>query len=531
MNSFWNTLRDSVKPTAEFREKLKADILEQTLEKEFTIFEKVAENIVIPEPRQKLSIQRKLPAKPSVWKSFGSRIQEIITFGAVRWGMMLGGVALASFTVLPVIVPYFSPPTQASQETIIRNIEGTVAITRNNTTKIANNGGNIIDGDTVITGDNSNAEVIFFNGTIIRVSSNSKLVFDELSPHPFLVSSGGISVSLEEGVVWMKTFSLSSENSQVSIQTNNLTVIPSRTAFLLQYKNGVNALQVWENSATVVIKGLNVDDSIVIRENESLTFSPFDKISPKPSYLAEKTDFVNQNLEKDKSYTKEFLERITAQMKEEYIMNSLSSQIHSYLSNNNDPDSVEYLISQLNNLILVARNTREEEPSPSSEETSTKYLPVISAKSQQASNPKLSSKSPPEISSTPSAEPQVFPVNNLHEEEKTAQELGKEYQAKQQDAYREKVSKSFVEQVNQFSFPSSRKTKAKNLLNNLPSTEDSLSIIQKIESIAPDDIKEEVSKKREEIEKKVMKNAAPSPTPTPEGTVSSAIDANKTEEL
>lgn len=508
MNSRWSLLRDSIKPSASFREKLKAGILDETLRNDIELFSKISKSIIIPEPHQKLIIQKKVSSKNTFFLSFQKKIQIFIKSAFLKWCIILGGATFASVLFFPIVIPFFSPPTQAMNETIIRGVEGSVALTRNGISTIVANNGNILDKDILITGENASAEIVFFDGSIIRVAPNSKLVFDEITPHPFLLSSGGISVLLESGEIWMKTFSVYSENSQISVQTADLTVLPSQSSFRMKYENGVDQLQVWSNTVTVIIKGLNIEDSLLVRKNESFQFSPFDKTLPSVQYLMEKDDFVNKNIEQDVLYTKEFLKRVTAQMKEEYILSSLSSQIHSFLENNDDPESVEYLISEINNLILVARN-KDIDPQPSPEDKSietSEYLPLKKNTNKKViSSQKIihSSYSP----SSNSSGDQVFPVDSLTDTQKTATELAKAYQEYQKTIYQEKVSKSFVEQVNQFSFLSSRQTKAKTLLNNIPDGEDSLILLQKIEQIAPDDIKEEVIEKKKNIEKKIFKNA------------------------
>lgn len=505
MNSKWTSLRDSIKPSSQFVEKMRADIAELSVEKEAHLMQKLATKIVIPEPKQRLKIHKKTK-KNNSWS-----LATVLKSAFVRWGMLLGGTAFASIMIFPFIIPYFSSPTQANQETIIRNIEGTVALTRNGESVFLTDGGNILDNDVLITGENTFAEIIFFDGSILRLAPYTKVSFDELSPHPFLLSSGGISVSLEEGMIWMKTFTPSSEVSQVTVKTADLTVIPSKTAFLLQYKSGVDTLQVWENTATVIVKGVNVEDALLVRENESLQFSPFDKSLPNTSYLAEKTDFVNKNLEKDISYTKEFLEKITKKMKEKYVVDSLSDQIHTYLEKNSDPDSVEYLISEINNLLLVSHQTEEpsllEELLPSESPVPPQYLPLrkqATSKKTYSSQNKENTSSPATVQTT---EQQVYSVDVIEDDSKTAKELAEEYRKAEKEAYQNKVSQSFVEQVNQFSFESSRKTKAENLLKNLPENEESIQLLQKIESIVPDDLKDEVIEKKSTLEKKVLKNA------------------------
>jgi len=78
LNLRWSLLRDSIKPSASFREKLKAGILDETLRNDIELFSKISKSIIIPEPHQKLIIQKKVSSKNTFFLSFQKKIQIFI---------------------------------------------------------------------------------------------------------------------------------------------------------------------------------------------------------------------------------------------------------------------------------------------------------------------------------------------------------------------------------------------------------------------------------------------------------------------
>lgn len=525
LKNIWSQLRNDMTASSDFSETLRAKLYESSTKKEALFFTEYTKKIEIPAPNLILSIEKSESFIFTI-KDFLKKFHE----NFIRFGFMIGGGAIALVLMVPLFSFFTSHTSSASEPSFIRDITGNIAIERSGVIFFPEENQELFNSDIIITNENSSLEIVFFEGTILRMAENSQIEIEKINPHPFLFSSGGITAHLEKGKVWVKTFQMASNGAGITLTTPNTIIYPEKSSFAAVYLDGKESILMMENTAIISLNGLIVEDNIEIHEGEMIQFTPFDTFTPLNEVIPKEWNigWIAENIRKDKEYTNEYLERISQKMKEEYVLEELSLQIESFLSSNPDPDEVERLISEINN-VMLASNTEEivilkdeiiESPlvSPS---PLAQAIPHKNNTQKQSYN--YSQRTSRAITGSVVEKIEIVVENhekNIETNEKeakndnpellediqtkkTASEIAQEYRKKEKQEKIERAAESFSDQINAFEFENSRTTKAQNILDSIPEHAENLELLQKIEISAPEDVKEIVKTKLESIEKKV----------------------------
>lgn len=520
MKSLWNQLREESSPSSSFREDLCARIHEESVEKEKQFFIRYISKITIPKPNLVLKIEKQYSFVNRV-RDFFSAVQQ----KTVRLTSLIAGGVIAGIVIIPMLSLFTISPSSASEPSVLRNIEGTVLLERKNTTSVfsgSDSSQEIFDNDTITTGPESTVEIVFFEGSILRLAENTSIEIAKITPHPFLFSAGGIHIKVKNGMVWGKTFQLSEEETGIVLHTPSTTLFPERAVFSVSYMDGKDSIFVFENTVDVELSGVVIENNTELFGGEYLIFSPFDDFIPLHERISlefEKSEWVVSNTEKDKEYTSEYLERIGKSMKEEYIVGALGSQIEAFLDSNPDPDSVESLILDINNLLLSAHTHGLQEEKDTVEDIED-LVPeklytepfVVHPESFPRS---VSSRGEERSQNTPlipeeslqNSEEERQEEEVLREQEKikkTASQIAEVYHAQKRKEKIEAISESFVSQIEVFEFESSRNTQAQNLIDKIPNNSENLDLLKYLEENSPRDVKKIVKQKRIEVEKNLL---------------------------
>ncbi len=332
---------------------MRAKIYETSSKNEEAFFAAYSKKIKTPTPNLILSIEKSESIIIKIIDFFKKFNENII-----RIGFMLGGGAIAMLFILPFFSIFTSQTSIASEPSIIRNIEGSVAIKRDGIIFFPQENDEIFNSDIIVTNAKSSLEIIFFEGTVLRMDEKTHIAIEKINPHPFLFSSGGMTVHLETGKVWVKTFQKSSEEKGLILTTPNTIIYPEKSSFAAIYVEGRESILMFKNKGIVTLNGLIIEDNIEMREGEMIQFTPFDTFLPLNEKIPEEWNigWIAQNKDKDKKYTTEYLERISTKMKEEYVLEELSNQVKYFLESNPNPDDVENLIRDINNVMLLSNS-------------------------------------------------------------------------------------------------------------------------------------------------------------------------------
>ncbi len=541
LDSIWSKLRDCSTPSEKFKEKLRADLFEQMTKKDEMFFTEYIENIVIPKPRLVLKIERG-------WSfvSFISRCAEFIRriFSYCNKSLFKGFAFLGTGVAITLLIlPLFSvvsvPRSFALEPSVLRSFSGDIKITHRKTVFSPIDYQELFDFDIVTTAQNSTGEIIFFDGTILRLAENTSLQIIKLAPNSSFISRGEVKLKLLRGNVWLKTFKDSSfeDNDGVLLYTPSFTILPRKSVLSVYYQEGKEWVYDLQNSAVIGVKGINVNDNIIIDKGEMISFSIFDEFTPLPKQIPASfynLPWVIHNLEKDIEYTSEYLETLSEKMQEKYIMSTLSTQVEEFLRSNPTDEKLSLFLNDINSLLLVLDEAHKEKESEE-QFTPTPIPNTLSSKKVRIRKHTIPLEKNTTIYSKKDSIQETFSIEDTseniekNEDEKTgeksekntesntvekksqkltAQQIAEKRRAKQREEQIKAAVNSFSQQVNVFKFENSRKTTALRIINNIPKTPENLELLRRIEMSAPLDVKKIVRRRRIEIEKLQLHNAS-----------------------
>ncbi len=526
MDSIWSKLRHHSKPSGKFRENLRADLFEKITKKDENFFIKYIENVKIPESKLVLKIERDWSFS-SLFSEFTSSISRFfadINRSLLKGVAFLGTGVAASLLILPLFSVVTVPNSLALEPSILRSISGDLDIIRSNSAFDPVEYQELYEFDIIKTGKDSASEIVFFDGSILRLAEDTEIKIVKIKPHSLLFSTGEVEIMLLHGNVWLKTFkdSTLSENDAFVLHTPSFEIIPNKSTLSVHYQGGKEWIYALENSAIVGVNGINVDDNIDLKKSEMLQFSIFDEFTPLNEVIPGSfydSEWVVSNIAKDISYTAEYLDTISDKMQEKYIMSALSSQVEEFLQSNPTDEELSLFITDINSLMLVLDASHKKEEIPEVSVTPEPTAVPVSNVRRTYSNYRSLQKSQNRNTTNNTSEDFTIEQENSNSQNKsristnedkiidvpvklTARQIAEKRRAIQKEKRINSAVHSFSQQIDAFKFANSRETTALNILDKISETEDNLELLKRIEMTAPADVKKIVEKKRQEIEKK-----------------------------
>ncbi len=534
LNSIWSKLRHHSKPSENFKEKLRADLFEKISQKDECFFIEYIAKIKIPKSKLVLKIERDWSFS-SLFSSFSGFIAGL--FGDFNRGVLKGlaflGTGLAAtLLILPLFSVVSVPNSLAQEPSVLRSISGNLDIIRANSVFDPIEYQELYNLDIIKTIGDSTAEIVFFDGSVLRLGENTEVQIRKIKPHSFLFSTGEINITLLTGNVWLKTFKNSSlsESDRFVLKTPSLEILPNKSSLSVHYESGKEWVYAIDNSAVVGVKGVNVDDNILLKKGEMIRFSIFDEFTPLNEVIPSSfydSDFVVKNIEKDVLYTSEYLDTVSDKMQEKYIMSALSVQVEDFLESNPTDEELALFINDINSLMLVldashdTENILESTPEPTSNFELSPVPPVYKNRTYNQKKSSISTQKSSSEKFTIEQEEKKQEENQLKKSDNnistdddnikivkkiTATEIAEKRRSEQREEKINSAVNSFSEQVDAFKFKNSRETTALNLLDKIPETEENIELLKRIKMNAPDDVKDLVQKKLKTIKIKSQKN-------------------------
>jgi ferric-dicitrate binding protein FerR (iron transport regulator) len=169
----------------------------------------------------------------------------------------------------------------------------------------AENGMDLVESDTVKTGDDSSASIILFKSSIVRLDSNTEVTIKEL------VQGDENSVTLEQnaGRTWNTVQKISGIDSY-EVQTPTTVASVRSTAFDVNVsEEGITIVSVVKGIVNVSYTSEGVTYSVDVGKNYSVTVS-YDALGQPQEF--DPDDWIQNNLLKDES----FKENLKTELKE-----------------------------------------------------------------------------------------------------------------------------------------------------------------------------------------------------------------------
>ena len=527
LDSIWSKLRHGSKPSEKFRENLRADLFEKITKKDEVFFIEYIEKVKIPQSKLVLKIERDWSFSV-IFSEFVRSISGLfanMNRSILKIFAFLGTGIAATLLILPLFSVVSVPNSLALEPSVLRSITGDLDIIRSNSVFDPVEYQELYQFDIVKTAENSTSEIVFFDGSVLRLAENTEIKITKIKQHSFLFSTGKIEITLLSGNVWLKTFKDSSlaMHDGLILKTPSFTIAPNTATLSVSYQSGKEWIYAVDNSAIVGVTGVNVDDNIVLKKGEMLNFSIFDEFTPLNEVIPGSfydASWVANNMTKDISYTSEYLDTVSDKMQEKYIMSTLSTQVDQFLESNPTDEELAVFIADINSLMLALdashtlekKEVIEEEPTPIPTANVPKYRPVNNYRpikkiqkntnTSETTNTSESFTIEQKVSESVENDKAEGEVVEKKEEKITASQIAEKRRAIQKEEKINSAVHSFSEQIDAFQFENSRKTTALNILDKIPETENNIELLRRIEMNAPSDVKKLVENKRKQIEEK-----------------------------
>ena len=141
----------------------------------------------------------------------------------------------------------------------ISSVAGDVQVLRSGSTESvkATNGMELAVGDTITTGSNGSANLVFFDGSVMEIKANSEILINELST----ASSGSTTVSLNEvvGNTINRVAKLVDSSSKYEVETPAAVAVVRGTVFdMLVQQNGATTVKAEQDSVDFTASGVKV---------------------------------------------------------------------------------------------------------------------------------------------------------------------------------------------------------------------------------------------------------------------------------
>jgi hypothetical protein len=508
LNIQWKKARQKLNPSHKFREELRAELYENAVFSEQKFFEKFLKKITLPSANLILRIERRQPFFAKISQKISHFVRSFW-----RWIALAGGGALAAMVIIPTLSILTSSSLSASSKSYITNISGNISIERINNDFSPNTEEEILSGDTISSDLLSSGEIIFFEGSSIRLDANTTIKITDLNPQEGFFSSGGVEIEIVQGRIWVQTFHSPNETAAFLVKTNHSKIFPIRANLDIEYIAGKENIRVFENSAVVQLQGISLEKEITINQMEELFFTPFDTEINTQHIVENNSHWITFNQNRSAEHKQEYISMISAQMKEKFVAEELSARIHNFIAQDPSASEMEDMITQLNTVLLLnnknketedltAENTEteDEEGEQTGEEKENEKTSTAPARIKYSIPRKYTVKTTP--SPVEEIIPEIEESDKMEEPEpeiKTGKELSKEFREKRKIETFEKAAENFSQQIDIFEFENSRKMQAQNILDSIPNDEENILLLDMIHEKSPPEVKEMIEAKKSEI--------------------------------
>jgi hypothetical protein len=290
--------------------------------------------VEIPYPSSRLKasfLERLFGGRPFWGQGFWEFFQVHKLFAA------FGVLAIVTATTFSFFT--FTNTTSAEEQTLLTVVNGLVEIGTNDDFRQSQVGAVLSTNSVVRTGENSSAEIVFFEDSVIRLAENTQVKIEKLAPNPLDQEVGNVVVSFDFGKVWVKTLVEETEIASFELRAGDeLAVFPQRGTFDLIREGNITTLRVFDRSIKVSYRGSDDPQSLNLLEENKLKISLKGIGEPVDIDMNEYSDYwIESNLRSDQQYVAEFISQKTAKSTD---WNSINEVI-----NNLEPDSAEqYLL-------------------------------------------------------------------------------------------------------------------------------------------------------------------------------------------
>ncbi len=297
---FRNKLRQigRVNPSQKFREKVKNNIYLKSLEKNKTLIHKIFPFIPVKDPR---------------------KAQQAPLLSFMRGFAFTG--ALSVFLIFIGGFFLYSIPTSAGEKTYIEDIKGVVEVSDNGSDFYSVEVEDILgSGDILRTGEDSSASVVFFEDSVLRLDSNTRVKIKNLVPHPIVSDVGTVAIEVDFGRIWLKTLGEKSDYTGIEVYSGDLMITPENSAFDLERNGNINIVRMFERSSRVSYRGERNRKSIILIAGKEVRSTLLGLGEIQKITNEEKTEeWVQVNIALDQKYIDNFIDKET-----EYLESSFA---------------------------------------------------------------------------------------------------------------------------------------------------------------------------------------------------------------
>lgn len=188
---------------------------------------------------------------------------------------------------------------RASTFTSLASFEGGVLVSRDGEFVSPYEGMQLVEDDQIITGDDGSAVIQYFDDSLSRLASNTKIIVDSLeSQYGGPLVNGNVEIVILSGSAWFKVVNLVGGNSFI-VRTKDTSTTTKKAAFNVKVDDERLEIGVFKNSVEIT-SSTGVEK--IIKGNKLLVEKGEQKIHVIDQAELDNDQWVQGNLENDKQY-------------------------------------------------------------------------------------------------------------------------------------------------------------------------------------------------------------------------------------
>lgn len=247
-------------------------------------------------PRQRAVMKEKILATVEIqaqkrffWSNFFGLSKKLVS-GALLVMIVAG---MGSFLNVEIYM------ARASTFTLVDSFSGQVTIQRDGVVMNLEKGMPLMENDEVITGADGSVVIRYFDDSVSRLASNTKIIISKLEKtNDVLGDSSYVEVSLLNGAVWSRVLNLVESKSSYVVKAEDVSAAAKKGAFNVEFDNGKVQVGVFNHTVDISTNGNNEN----VFSGEKMVFGDGKKEVRPLSQQDRDQVWVKENMQNDQAY-------------------------------------------------------------------------------------------------------------------------------------------------------------------------------------------------------------------------------------
>jgi hypothetical protein len=266
-------------------------------------------------------------------------------------------------------------------------------------------------GDTIFTEEASQATIVFFDNSLVRLQPNTELTILKLDQHPYVKKTGIVDFKLTKGHIWNKVVQIQDDFSKFIVETKNGIISTNQAAFTVSSEQEEVEVKTIDRSVNLEILS-NQKIISKTRINEGFNATIKNPSTPHPTIAdiaviepldvqVRNEDWVQDNMKKDAVHIEYITAQAIATLEQEAPAEepALIAKLNPIFTIQEKSDSTATLLNEANQKFETAIMLLKEGNSAEAEQQLSAYKQAVEVLLTDSSDPQFHAQVQGDISS------------------------------------------------------------------------------------------------------------------------------------